>query len=113
MQVNLEEHADVKEFLNAEDPTVQTIAKAYFARDNIMNLDFVKQKEHNLKKLGYTNEQITLYLNSKVKMHLNSLVDKFMSNPSKDAQYNFLDEFNTVMSSKETTDYIKTRNERF
>ena len=70
MQVNLEEHPDVKSFLNENDPTVDTIAKAYLARDNIMNLDFNILREQYLNKLGYTNESIQQYLNHKVKDHL-------------------------------------------
>ncbi len=42
MQDNLEQHPDVMNFLNNEDPNVNTIVKAYIARDIIMNIDFDK-----------------------------------------------------------------------
>ena len=40
MQSQLEDHQDVKNFLNTEVPTIDIMAKAYFARDNFMNLSF-------------------------------------------------------------------------
>ena len=113
MQVNLEEHPDVKTFLDEENPTVDTIAKAYLARDNIMNLDFNNLREQYLRKLGYTNESIQQHLNHKVKEHLYSLVNTFLKEPTSTANYNFLDEFNKVMTSEETVNYINSKNERY
>lgn len=113
MQVNLEEHPDVKPYLNEEDPTVNTIAKAYLARDNIMELNFNNLKEEYLKKLGYTNERIQQNVNHKVKEHLYSLVNSFLQQPTSSADYNFLDEFNKVMTSEETVKYIETKKERY
>ena len=49
MQVNLEEHPDVKTFLDEKNQTVNTIAKGYLARDNIMNQDFNNLREQYLK----------------------------------------------------------------
>ena len=113
MQVNLEEHPDVKPYLNEEEPTVNTIGKAYLARDNIMELPFNDLKEEHLKKLGYTNERIQQNVNHKVKEHLYSLVNSLPQQPTSSADYNFLDEFNKVMTSEETVKYIESKKERY
>lgn len=114
MQANLEEHPDVKTFLNKENPTVDIIAKAYFARDNIMNLDFNNLKQQHIEKLGYTDERIKNHIRYKVKNHLYSLVDKFLEEPlNNEVNYNFLDESNKIMASEKTVKYIKTRKERY
>ena len=106
MQANLEEHPDVKTFLSEKDPTVDIIAKAYFARDHIMNLDFNNLKQQQLEKLGYTDDRIQSHLNYRVKNYLHSLVDKYLEEPPNEVNYNFLDEFNKFMASEETVKYI-------
>lgn len=114
MQVTLEEHPDVKTFLDEKEPTVSIIAKAYFARDNIMNLDFNNLKHQQIEKLGYTDERIKNHIRHKVKNHLHSLVDKFLEEPqNSESKYDFLDEFNKIMASEETVKYIETRKKRY
>ena len=85
------------------------MAKAYFARDNFMNLSFENNKETMLQKLGYTSEKIKETMTYNFKDYLYSLVDKFLNKPNNDAEYNFLDEFNKFMTSDETQAYIETR----
>jgi hypothetical protein len=111
MQDNLEQHPDVMNFLNNEDPNVNTIVKAYIARDIIMNIDF--DKINILEKLGYTLEKVQTNLGNKVKAHLHSLVNKFISQRMTQSTYNFIEETNSVMTSEETQNYIKTRKERY
>lgn len=111
MQDNIEQHPDVMNFLNNEDPNVNTIVKAYIARDIIMNIDF--DKINILEKLGYTIEKVQTNLGNKVKAHLHSLVDKFISQTITQSTYNFIEETNSVMTSEETQNYIKTRKERY
>ena len=111
MQDNIEQHPDVMNFLNNEDPNVNTIVKAYIARDIIMNIDF--DKINILEKLGYTLEKVQTNLGNKVKAHLHSLVNKFISQTITQSTYNFIEETNSVMTSEETQNYIKTRKERY
>ena len=113
MQSQLEDNRDVKTFINMKVPTIDIMAKAYFARDNIMELIFVNEKMRHLDKLGYTPESIQRCVNLKFKNHLYSLADKFITNPSKDAQYNFLDEFDNFITSKEIEKYTNSRTMRF
>ena len=113
MQANLEEHPDVKTFLDEKDPTVDIIAKAYFARDNIMNLDFNNLKQQQLEKLGYTDNKIQSHIKYRVKNYLHSLVDQYLEEPLNEVSYNFLDESNKIMASEETVKYIETRKERY
>ena len=113
MQSKLEDHQDVKNFLNTEVPTIDIMAKAYFARDNFMNLSFENNKESMLEKLCYTSEKIQKNINYKFKNYLYSLVDKFLTDPKNDAEYNFLDEFNKFMASEEIKEYIETRKKRY
>ena len=93
MQSQLEANSDIKIFLDKKFPNLETVAKAYVARDKIMNIDFINQKKHCLEKLGYTNDAVQKSINHQFKQRLYSLVDSFLSQPTKDAQYNFLDEF--------------------
>ena len=114
MQVNLEEHLDVKTYLNEKKPSVTTIAKAYLARDNIMKLNFNNLKEEHLKKLGYTDESIQQNINHKLKGHLYSLVNHFLKQPIiENAEHNFLDEYNKFMSSEDTVTYIESKKKEY
>ncbi len=90
MQVNnnWEQHQDVIDFLASNNPTTNLMARAYYARDTGMELDFNNIVTKTFNKLGYTPEGINRFIKNGFSSYINNLTRQFLENPN----YNLLDE---------------------
>ena len=87
MQVNnnnWEQHPDVIEFLESNNPTVEIMARAYYARDVAMDLGFNDIVARVFNKLCYTPDEINKFIKNGFLTYVNGLMRQFLQNPKID-----------------------------
>ena len=113
MQAQLDNNVDVNNFCTTVNPSVDIIAKAYFARDEIMKISFNDSKKNSLKKLRLLESIVDSDVKLRFKKYLYSLVDNFINNTNINVECNFSVEYSKYINSEEVQKVIKERKSRF
>jgi hypothetical protein len=81
---NFEQHPDVIHFLESNNPTVEIMARAYYARDVAMNLGFNNIVAKAFNKLNYTPGGINRVIRNGFMRYIDGLMRQFLQNPDID-----------------------------
>jgi hypothetical protein len=78
----LEQHKDIKEFMESNNPTHSQIVEAYYNRDIIMNLDMNEVFNQATKKLGLNPDEYDSLIDNRFKSEMNECIQKFLEDKS-------------------------------